>query len=96
MLRERLQSVGAELIETRERMGELEGRHDKERARLLDIVSVQGTGQIICGDAFSDVATTGAQISNMAEDLKARQAELMDALVNAATKEAEFEALVHE
>lgn len=96
MLRERLHSVGAELIEAKEHASELNDRHGRERDRLLETVSAQGMDAMITAEALIYLALIGAQLLTVGETSKAHQTALFDSLVDSAAKDRELEALAKE
>ncbi|TFK91494.1 hypothetical protein K466DRAFT_643900 [Polyporus arcularius HHB13444] len=76
LLRDRLQSVGGELIEAKSRVTELEGIHAEERSTLCK--------------SSATVANMTEEISSMAACLKKQQTDLHVALTTAADYEAKF------
>ncbi|RPD81149.1 hypothetical protein L226DRAFT_542362 [Lentinus tigrinus ALCF2SS1-7] len=76
ILRDRLQSVGGELIEAKSRVSELEDAHAEERSTLCK--------------ANATIASMTEEISSIAACLKKQQADLHVALITAADFEAKF------
>ncbi|RDX55571.1 hypothetical protein OH76DRAFT_1452530 [Lentinus brumalis] len=76
LLRDRLQSVGGELLEAKSRVTELEGIHAEERSTLCK--------------SSATIANMTEEISSMATCLKKQQTDLHVALTTAADYEAKF------
>ncbi|KAI0353620.1 hypothetical protein OH77DRAFT_1438040 [Trametes cingulata] len=85
LLRDRLQSVGAELIEAKNRVAELETAQAEDRAALSRAnVAIASTNKRI----RSEWSTIAKEVSSLAVCMKKQQGELYDALSVAAESEA--------
>ncbi|EMD40764.1 hypothetical protein CERSUDRAFT_91505 [Gelatoporia subvermispora B] len=74
LLRDRLKSVGADLVDARMRVSDVEAVQDADRKALRD--------------SISSLASATSQISALAESLKIQEARLQEALASAANTEA--------
>ena len=92
MLREKLQSVGSELVEAKTRSSELEGLQSADREALRTSstnLSSASEYKLVIGVCRAN-GLIGEQIGRLAEELKNQQAELNKALLLAADFESKL------
>lgn len=93
MLRDKLTSVGSDLVDSRNRVAELESAQILDRAAMQALshnLADAGRGDKVLDSAFSPHLHIGQQLSELSVSMKKQQHELYDVLSIAAETDAKL------